>query len=72
MENFLGGIIFKPHMELVDIGRRAYNIALAPHHPWFIVPVANLAILAFPYRKTFVQSIREEQSRMRGYEYTEE
>ena len=53
---FIRGLI-TTDKELVDIGRYAYNLALAPHHPGWVVVLANIAIFALPWRKDFINQI---------------
>ncbi|XP_041842197.1 ceramide-1-phosphate transfer protein [Melanotaenia boesemani] len=40
-----------------ELSRDAYQVALAPHHPWFLRQAAEFVFLALPDRKYFLQLV---------------
>ncbi|KAM9718301.1 ceramide-1-phosphate transfer protein-like [Menidia menidia] len=40
-----------------ELGRAAYRLALAPHHPWLLRRAAELAFLALPPRQHFLELV---------------
>uniref|UniRef100_A0A3Q0T2X7 Si:ch73-269m23.5 n=1 Tax=Amphilophus citrinellus TaxID=61819 RepID=A0A3Q0T2X7_AMPCI len=40
-----------------ELGRDAYKVALAPHHPWVLRQAAEFVFLALPNRKYFLQLV---------------
>ena len=56
----------------MEFARDAYNSAIAPHHALYIIVLANIAIRFGPNRKSVINSVLKEQTRMRGQEYTEQ
>lgn len=40
-----------------ELGREAYKVALAPHHPWMLRQAAEVVFLALPDRQYFLQLV---------------
>ncbi|XP_022045013.1 ceramide-1-phosphate transfer protein isoform X2 [Acanthochromis polyacanthus] len=46
-----------------ELSRDAYQVALAPHHPWVLRQAAELVFLALPDRKYFLQLVCVQEQR---------
>ncbi|XP_023150865.1 ceramide-1-phosphate transfer protein [Amphiprion ocellaris] len=46
-----------------ELSRDAYQVALAPHHPWVLRQAAELVFLALPNRKYFLQLVCVQEQR---------
>uniref|UniRef100_A0A7S3FU91 Glycolipid transfer protein domain-containing protein n=1 Tax=Strombidium rassoulzadegani TaxID=1082188 RepID=A0A7S3FU91_9SPIT len=53
-------------MTLTNIASKAYDVALAPHHNWFLQRAARMGIMACTSRQNFLKSLCEEQTRIAG------
>lgn len=53
----LAGLLQNPASELRPTASRAYDAALANHHPWLLRKAIGAAMLALPSRATFMRNI---------------
>lgn len=54
------------------LAQKAYDVALAPHHPFLLKKAAGVAMKACKKREKFIASIQTEQQKVMGAEYPEE
>ena len=55
----IGGLLENDTIELGDCARKAYSVALEPHHTWLVKQAIHTALHFLPARRDFLASLAE-------------
>lgn len=72
LSSLTNDLVNEKELKASKIAVKAYNYALAPHHPWALKKAAGIAMKAIKAREKFQKSICEQQAKETGAEYVEE